>query len=118
MIRVQFPVFVIILVTLALVNFILLSRAGFDKGGDCANCGGAAISSGQGRFTRTNRDSNNRVKAAIVILARNNDIDGLNSTISQFEGRFNSKFNYPYVFLNDVPFNDQFKNAMRKLSGS
>ena len=59
-----------------------------------------------------------RAKAAIVILARNSDLEGLNKTIPQFESTFNQKFQYPYVFLNDVPFNENFKQGVRKLSKS
>lgn len=57
-----------------------------------------------------------KAKAAIVILARNSDIEGLNKTIPQFESTFNGKYQYPYVFLNDVPFNENFKVAMKRLS--
>lgn len=59
-----------------------------------------------------------RAKAAIVILARNSDIDGLKKTIPQLEAKFNAKYEYPYVFLNDVPFNDRFKREMRGLSSA
>lgn len=59
-----------------------------------------------------------RVKAAFVILARNTDLDGLRKTIPMLENRFNQKFNYPYVFLNDVPFTEFFKEQIQKLSKS
>jgi alpha 1,2-mannosyltransferase len=59
-----------------------------------------------------------RARAAIVILCRNNDIEGLQKTMPMFEKTFNERFNYPYVFLNDVPFNEEFKMAVRKLSKS
>jgi alpha 1,2-mannosyltransferase len=59
-----------------------------------------------------------KAKAAIVILARNSDLEGLNKTIPQFESTFNHKFQYPYVFLNDVPFNENFKQNVKKLSKS
>ena len=29
--------------------------------------------------------------------------------MEQMEDRFNKKFQYPYVFLNDVPFDETFK---------
>lgn len=59
-----------------------------------------------------------RAKACIVILCRNGDIEGLNKTMPMFERTFNSRYNYPYVFLNDVPFNEDFKMAVRSLSKS
>ncbi|KAI7869039.1 glycosyltransferase family 15 protein [Spinellus fusiger] len=49
-----------------------------------------------------------RAKAAFVILTRNSELDALRNTIHQLESRFNKKFNYPYVFLNDVPFTEEF----------
>ncbi|KAF7727876.1 alpha 1,2-mannosyltransferase 2.4.1 [Apophysomyces ossiformis] len=53
--------------------------------------------------------SPDRVKAAFVILARNSDLTGIRSTIRQIEDRFNRKFKYPYVFLNDDDFTKDFK---------
>jgi alpha 1,2-mannosyltransferase len=59
-----------------------------------------------------------RANAAILILVRNNELAGLQSTIPQFEYRFNHRYNYPYIFLNDEPFTDYFKREVRKLSNS
>ncbi|CAG8625379.1 7747_t:CDS:2, partial [Paraglomus brasilianum] len=49
-----------------------------------------------------------RLKAAIVILVRNSELDQLLLTLKQFEDRWNRKYNYPYVYLNDVPFTEEF----------
>ncbi|KAI9471895.1 MAG: nucleotide-diphospho-sugar transferase [Benjaminiella poitrasii] len=54
-----------------------------------------------------------KAKAAIVILTRNNERDAIAETIVNFEEKFNKNFHYPYVFLNNVPFNDDFKSAIR-----
>lgn len=51
----------------------------------------------------------NRVKAAFVILARNSDLNGVRFAMRQVEDRFNRKFNYPYVFLNEEDFTSEFK---------
>lgn len=59
-----------------------------------------------------------KAKAAIVILTRNEEIDELKKTIPMFERRFNEKYNYPYVFLNDIDFISEFKDEMRRLSNS
>lgn len=48
------------------------------------------------------------VRAAFVILVRNSDLVGMKRAMHQIEDRFNKKFNYPYVFLNDVPFTPEF----------
>ena len=59
-----------------------------------------------------------RENAVIVVLARNSDLQGLKYSLTQFEFRFNSKYHYPYVFLNDVPFSEEFKTGISaKISG-
>ncbi|KJA27199.1 glycosyltransferase family 15 protein [Hypholoma sublateritium FD-334 SS-4] len=61
------------------------------------------VTSGQGR----------KANAAIVILARNGDLNGVVSSMKQLEDRFNKQFHYPYVFLNEVPFEENFKKQVR-----
>lgn len=60
----------------------------------------------------------NRVKAAFVVLARNSDLNGIRKSIREMEDRFNGKFNYPYVFLNEEPFTDEFKEKTSELTNS
>jgi hypothetical protein len=60
----------------------------------------------------------NRVKAAFVILARNSDINGIRFSIRQIEDRFNRKFNYPYVFLNEEHFTEEFKAKTSALTNA
>ncbi|KDQ60808.1 glycosyltransferase family 15 protein [Jaapia argillacea MUCL 33604] len=57
-----------------------------------------------------------RANAAIVVLARNGDINGVMFSMKQMEDRFNRKFRYPYVFLNEEPFSDQFKEQITALT--
>jgi hypothetical protein len=57
------------------------------------------------KFTPPSRKAN----AAFVFLARNSDLAGVMQSMKHMEDRFNKKFNYPYVFLNDVPFDKRFK---------
>ncbi|KAJ2898218.1 alpha-1,2-mannosyltransferase ktr1 [Coemansia aciculifera] len=57
-----------------------------------------------------------KVRAAIVALVRNSDLYGLRQAMRQIEDRFNNKFNYPYIFVNDVPFTDEFKQGVRDLT--
>ncbi|KAF7369870.1 Glycosyltransferase family 15 protein [Mycena sanguinolenta] len=54
-------------------------------------------------------NTSERASAVIVILARNRDLAGVLSSMIQFESKFNHKFGYPYVFLNEVPFTEEFK---------
>ncbi|GAA95128.1 glycosyltransferase family 15 protein [Mixia osmundae IAM 14324] len=49
-----------------------------------------------------------RANAAFVMLTRNGDLWDMLRSIRSMEDRFNSRYNYPYVFLNEVPFDDQF----------
>ncbi|KAI9313343.1 nucleotide-diphospho-sugar transferase [Dichotomocladium elegans] len=58
----------------------------------------------------------NRVKAAFVILARNSDLNGVRFAMRQVEDRFNRKFNYPYVFLNEEDFTSEFKTLTTSLT--
>ncbi|KAJ6606938.1 nucleotide-diphospho-sugar transferase [Mycena sp. CBHHK59/15] len=51
--------------------------------------------------------------AVIVLLARNGDLGGMVKSVSQLENKFNHKFGYPYVFLNEEPFTDEFKRYAR-----
>ena len=47
--------------------------------------------------------------AAIVFLARNSEVYGVLSSMQNIEDRFNREYGYPYIFLNDVEFSDEFK---------
>lgn len=49
-----------------------------------------------------------RANATFVTLARNQDLWGLVGSIREVEDRFNHKFHYDWVFLNDDDFNDEF----------
>lgn len=57
-----------------------------------------------------------KANAAFVILARNSDKNGLLSSLRQNEERFNKKFNYPYVLLNDKPFDEEFMQAISNVT--
>lgn len=46
---------------------------------------------------------------------RNRDLYSLAESIKSVEDRFNSKFNYDWVFLNDEEFTDEFKNVTSAL---
>ncbi|ADJ41761.1 ADL265W-Ap [Eremothecium gossypii ATCC 10895] len=50
-----------------------------------------------------------REKATFVTLARNSDLYTLLESIMSVEDRFNHKFKYDWVFLNDEEFTDTFK---------
>ncbi|CAO3645611.1 unnamed protein product [Cunninghamella blakesleeana] len=58
------------------------------------------------------------VKACFVVLVRNSELEGIKHTIRQIEARFNNKFNYPYVFLNDDYFTDDFVKETSALTSA
>ncbi|KAJ6624188.1 glycosyltransferase family 15 protein [Mycena sp. CBHHK59/15] len=57
-----------------------------------------------------------RANATLLMLARNSDLAGAISSVSQMEERFNQHYNYPWVFLNEEPFTEEFKSNMTKLT--
>ncbi len=59
-----------------------------------------------------------RANAAFVILCRNTDLTRIIGSIREIEDRFNRRYNYPYVLLNEVEFNDDFKKRVFSTSPS
>lgn len=55
-----------------------------------------------------------RANAAFVVLARNTEVQHVIKSMQSMERHFNQWFNYPWVFLNDEPFTDEFKNSVVK----
>ncbi|KAG2736029.1 hypothetical protein G9P44_000119 [Scheffersomyces stipitis] len=53
---------------------------------------------------------NDKVKATFVTLARNKELFDLIPAIRAVEDRFNRKFHYDWVFLNDEEFTQEFKD--------
>lgn len=53
-------------------------------------------------------------KAAILLLARDGDLEALLPTLANFEDKFNAKFRYPYVFLNEDTLSRDFQAGIRK----
>ncbi|CAJ0845606.1 13003_t:CDS:2 [Entrophospora sp. SA101] len=53
-------------------------------------------------------NSTKRAKGVILILARNGELEGIKPSIEQLERYWNNKYNYPYVFLNDDDFTEEF----------
>lgn len=56
------------------------------------------------------------MNATFVTLARNSDVWEIARSIRQVEDRFNHAYNYDWVFLNDQPFDDQFKKVTSALT--
>ncbi|KAI9715042.1 MAG: hypothetical protein M1828_001078 [Chrysothrix sp. TS-e1954] len=56
-----------------------------------------------------------RENAAIVMLARNNDMDGAVQALESLEQHWNKWFNYPVVFLNDAEWSPEFIEKLSKI---
>lgn len=56
-----------------------------------------------------------RMNATFVTLARNSDVWEIARSIRQVEDRFNRRYNYDWVFLNDKPFDATFKKITSAL---
>jgi alpha 1,2-mannosyltransferase len=47
--------------------------------------------------------------AVMLMLARNSELEGAVSSVKQLEEKFNQRYHYPWVFLNEEPFSEEFK---------
>ncbi|GAV49437.1 hypothetical protein ZYGR_0P00800 [Zygosaccharomyces rouxii] len=68
------------------------------------------VSSNNGALDRSGLE-----KATFVTLVRNSDLYGLIPSIKSVEDRFNHKYGYDWVFLNDEPFTEEFINVTSAL---
>lgn len=59
-----------------------------------------------------------RANAAFVALVRNSEREAMRDSMRNVEARFNKKFGYPWVFLNEEPFDEAFKVGVRKMTRS
>ncbi len=53
--------------------------------------------------------SSPKPRAAIITLVRNEELKGILQSMRQLEHHWNRKYQYPWVFFNEKPFNDEFK---------
>ncbi|GAV28993.1 hypothetical protein PMKS-002472 [Pichia membranifaciens] len=54
-------------------------------------------------------EENTRLEnATILVLCRNWELEDILSSMRSLEDRFNKDYHYPWTFLNDVPFDDEF----------
>jgi len=51
--------------------------------------------------------------AVMLMLARNSELEGAVSSVKQLEEKFNRRYHYPWVFLNEEPFTEEFKQWVR-----
>jgi alpha 1,2-mannosyltransferase len=54
-----------------------------------------------------------KTKSAFVVLVKNSELEDMVSSMRELEDRFNRRYNYPYIFLNDQNFTQEFKDRVR-----
>lgn len=59
-----------------------------------------------------------KANATFVMLCKNDELHGVLSSIRQIEDRFNHDHGYPWVLLNDQPFDKEFKQRVTVLTNS
>ncbi|KAJ1959866.1 hypothetical protein IWQ62_004444, partial [Dispira parvispora] len=59
-----------------------------------------------------------RANACFVVLVRNEEMMDMITTVLSLEKKFNNKYNYPYVFLNDKPFTEVFKRTVSLMTNA
>jgi alpha 1,2-mannosyltransferase len=53
-----------------------------------------------------------RENATFVMLTTNWEMNGALRVVGQLEERFNRKHKYPWIFLNDQPFSEEFEQCV------
>ncbi|TFK29920.1 alpha-1,2-mannosyltransferase [Coprinopsis marcescibilis] len=64
----------------------------------------------------TEQEAPYRANATFVMLCKNSELDGVVSSIRRMEDRFNKDYGYPWVLLNDQPFEEEFKERVAVLT--
>jgi hypothetical protein len=57
-----------------------------------------------------------KANAVFLMLCRNEEVDGAVKSIRELEDRFNHKYHYPWVFLNEEEFTEDFKKCVRAVA--
>ena len=57
-----------------------------------------------------------RANATLLALVRNEEVDDMVESMKDLERTWNSKFNYPWTFFNDVPFTSDFKRKTQAVT--
>ncbi|KAF2841307.1 glycosyltransferase family 15 protein [Patellaria atrata CBS 101060] len=57
--------------------------------------------------------NSDRINATLLSLVRNEELDQMLQSMRDLERTWNKKFNYPWTFINDVPFTEEFKRRIK-----
>lgn len=73
----------------------------------------------RGTATSNSMNANTgKVKAALISLTRNSELEGILHSMVQIEENFNKKYHYPWIFFNDKEFTTEFKTAVQRATNS
>ncbi|GMM27843.1 hypothetical protein DAMA08_005590 [Martiniozyma asiatica (nom. inval.)] len=64
------------------------------------------------------KDEYPRANATLLTLVRNQELEDIIHTIRQLETNWNHNYHYPYTFINDQPFTEAFKKAVKRQTSS
>jgi hypothetical protein len=59
-----------------------------------------------------------RANATFLFLARNAELPGVLRSMQSLEARFNRRHGYPYTFLNELDFSDEFKAFVKSCTNA
>ena len=57
-----------------------------------------------------------KANAVLLMLCRNEEVDGVVKSIRELEDRFNHEYHYPWVLLNEVEFTEDFKRCVNSVT--
>ncbi|KAI0054087.1 glycosyltransferase family 15 protein [Auriscalpium vulgare] len=57
-----------------------------------------------------------RANATFLVICQNEDLSKVLRSVQQMEDRFNERFGYPWAFLNDEPFTEDFMSRVRAMT--
>ncbi|KAF8537042.1 glycolipid 2-alpha-mannosyltransferase-domain-containing protein [Trichophaea hybrida] len=60
----------------------------------------------------------NRTSATLLSLVRNNELDGMLQSMKDLQETWNNKFSYPWTFINDEEFTQEFKDKTTLAAGN
>lgn len=67
----------------------------------------------EGNNYAPNNPNSDRINATLLSLVRNSELQDLVQSMQDLERTWNKKFNYPWTFVNDEPFTQEFKDVTR-----
>ncbi|KAF3929263.1 hypothetical protein AA313_de0206098 [Arthrobotrys entomopaga] len=65
---------------------------------------------------RVQKVQRGKEKATLVMLARNKELYQVRESMRRLEDRFNHRFNYPWTFMNDIPFTKEFMEVTSSIA--